>query len=92
MRRPQSQILSMRRISYGKKKVWEKAVGRRNRMCEGCRVGRGGKGFEFCPKGSERLLDNYKQVGNKKLWIELCPSRKRYVGVLNPRTSEYDLT
>lgn len=33
--------------------------------------GRCGKGFGFCPKGREKPLENYKQVGNNVLRIEL---------------------
>lgn len=61
---------------------------------KGCAKALGGEeweGFGFCPKCSERPLENDKHVGNKMLWVELCSAPKRHVGDLTPSILECDL-
>lgn len=54
-------------------------------------VGRCGKGFGFRPKGGEKPLEHYKQVGDNMLWIELGSLPERHTGVLTPSVSECDV-
>lgn len=49
-----------------------------------------GRGLGFCPKGREKPLENYKQVGNNVLRIELGSPPERYDRVLTSSVSECD--
>lgn len=84
--------LRMRRISYERKKMWaERLQAGQNRMCVGCSVGRSGKGCGNFALKEGRLWDICKQMHNEMLWVD-CVSPEKHMGVLTPRTSEYDLT